>query len=177
MQKKIVNTFPLLENQFRESTLETIDPNLVSQRIQWLVQASRASQETFVLECMYREPGGLEGFHVTLATVLSMPQAYFDEWLKMEIKACRKKLDAKYAHTKALCNHYDIAMEKNGKEATFWFKFPFENGWTETSENLLTLNLARAGFPRASKSTRYPNLVCVPEDAVRFIRQHVQIKG
>jgi len=173
MKKKIVNTFPLLESQFLESTLETIDPSLVCQRIQWLQQVFKASQQTFVLEWMDREPGGLDAFHATLATVLSMPKVYFEEWLKMEIKACRKKLDAKYAHKKALCNYYDIAMEKNAKDGTFWFKFPFENGWTETTEKLLTLKLARAGFPRASKTTRYPNLARVPEDAVQMIQQHI----
>jgi hypothetical protein len=172
MKKKIINTFPLLE-PYHHQTFDNVDANLVGQRINWLQQVCRSSQETFVLEWMNQEPS-LDAFHATLATILTMPKSYFENWQKMEIVACHKKIDAKYAHKKTLCNYYDIAIEKNAKDGDFWFKFPFENGWTQATDNLLTLKLARAGFPQASKANRYPNLVQVPSDAVQIIKQHLK---
>lgn len=87
---KYRNIFPLLEEE-EERRDDKDFSELICQRLQWLMQASKATQEEFTLQLRKKEPA--KSAHPTWAAVLATQQHYA-RWLEMEKKICARKLSA-----------------------------------------------------------------------------------
>jgi hypothetical protein len=146
--QRIVNIFPLLEEQEAKEPDSTIfDIQLAHSRIVWLNRSSNATQEEFALKLMNEEPQG-ESFDATVATVLTMDDTVRAAWLSLEISVAAKKIEANMAHIKKFYLRYSIAVANPRRgEETFMYKFPHEQGWSETHDGELSAKLAKSGFP------------------------------
>jgi hypothetical protein len=146
--QRITNIFPLLEeHEAKESDSTPFDIQLAHSRIVWLNRSSKATQEEFALKLMNEEPQG-EAFDATVATILTMDDTIREKWLDLEITVAAKKIEANMAHIKKFYLRYSIAIAKPRRgEETLMYKFPHEQGWSETFTSELSAKLAKSGFP------------------------------
>lgn len=141
--------FPLLDDE-EEPEEEEEGEDLIHQRLRWLSNASKASQEEFALQWQRKEPA--ESAHRTWAAVVgTQKKDIIESWLEMEKRVCARKLCAMWANIKAICKVYNIHIRflSRGDTVVSW-KFPHQATMCSLDDkDDACAALAEDGFPRS----------------------------
>ncbi len=131
-----------------------VDAAVVRDRLGWLLQVERATQQVFAFDLVSCEP---EGFHATLAAVQATanetedrrkkrttaePDALLSRWEELEALACKRKLLSQRTSKK---HGIHLRRHKKGHE----YKFAHQEALTVCTEPELCALLAVDGLARA----------------------------
>ncbi len=154
MKTHYESVFPLLAPDTANGG-DDDDASTVGERFVWLIRTYTATQLVFVLSLQREEPAA--SFHPTMRAVLaasSQDDAAFDCWLRLEQRACERKLLALFAELRKVCREYKIALKPAAK-GTYSFKFPHQGRALMTED--ICASLAEHGFPLLKEQRVVPS--------------------
>lgn len=155
-QFDLLNKSPAALEQLAGVRVDAAD---VHARITWLVDVAKATQEEFANVLVHREPLPAT-FHATLAAVLAEEPPspgqkraatgrYLEQWMRLELIACMRKLFDCFAELPALCAQHRIALSRSANGG-FHFKFPHQDKFVDCMmEGMVCQLLAEHGLTRA----------------------------
>ncbi len=136
-----------------------VDAAVVRDRLGWLLQVERATQQVFAFDLVSCEP---EGFHATLAAVQATAKETEDRrkkrtaaasdvllsrWEELEALACKRKLLSQRTKLMAVCKKHGIHLRRHKKGHEY--KFAHQEALTVCTEPELCALLAADGLARA----------------------------